>query len=50
MCGFCHGGNEVEHEDGAFQDYIVAKGDIQMIIPENLSFEEAATLGVGITT
>jgi len=26
------------------------KGDVQIKIPENLSFEEAATLGVGITT
>jgi NADPH:quinone reductase-like Zn-dependent oxidoreductase len=50
VCGFAHGGNEVNHEDGAFQNYIVAKGDVQIKIPENLSFEEAATLGVGITT
>lgn len=40
----------MNHEDGAFQDYIVAKGDIQIKIPDNLSFEEASTLGVGITT
>lgn len=50
VCGFCHGGNESNHEDGAFQDYIVAKGDLQIKIPDNLSFEEASTLGVGITT
>ncbi|KAG0650910.1 ACT-toxin biosynthesis S2 [Hyphodiscus hymeniophilus] len=50
ICGFVHGGNEVNHEDGAFQDYIVVKGDVQIKIPENLSFEEASTLGVGITT
>ncbi|EAU38558.1 protein TOXD [Aspergillus terreus NIH2624] len=35
---------------GAFAEYIVAKGDIQIHIPENVSFQEAATLGVGITT
>ena len=40
----------MNHEDGAFQDYIVAKGDVQIKIPDNLSFEEASTLGVGITT
>nr|ESZ98297.1 putative protein TOXD [Sclerotinia borealis F-4128] len=50
VCGFCHGGNEVNHEDGAFGNYITVKGDVQIKIPDNLSFEEASTLGVGITT
>jgi len=50
VCGFCHGGNEVNHDDGSFGEYITAKGDIQIQIPSNLSFEEAATLGVGVTT
>ncbi|PYH94043.1 GroES-like protein [Aspergillus ellipticus CBS 707.79] len=40
VCGFAHGGNA----------YIAVKGDIQIHIPENLSFQEAATLGVGIST
>ncbi|KAF7879130.1 hypothetical protein EAF04_000329 [Stromatinia cepivora] len=50
VCGFCHGGNEVNHEDGAFGNIITAKGDCQIKIPDNLSFEEASTLGVGIST
>ncbi|KAJ5260573.1 Protein TOXD [Penicillium angulare] len=50
VCGFVHGGNAVQPEDGAFAEYIVAKGDIQMRIPDNLNFQQAATLGVGITT
>jgi len=50
IAGFAHGGNEVNHEDGAFGEYIVVKGDVQFKIPENLSFEEAATVGVGIST
>ncbi|KAL4897493.1 chaperonin 10-like protein [Aspergillus ambiguus] len=50
VCGFIHGGNAVQHEDGAFAEYVVAKGDIQIRIPDNLSFQEAATLGVGIST
>jgi NADPH:quinone reductase-like Zn-dependent oxidoreductase len=50
ICGFVHGGNAVQPEDGAFAEYIVAKGDIQIHIPDNLSFQEAATLGVGIVT
>jgi len=50
VAGFAHGGNAVYHEDGAFGNVITAKGDIQIKIPENVSYEEASTLGVGITT
>jgi len=50
VAGFVHGGDAVQHENGAFAEYIVAKADIQIHIPEGVSFEEAATLGVGITT
>jgi len=50
ICGFVHGGNEVQKEDGAFAEKIVAKADIQLRIPDRLSFEEAATLGVGVIT
>jgi NADPH:quinone reductase-like Zn-dependent oxidoreductase len=50
ICGFVHGGNAVQFEDGAFAEYIVAKGDVQTKIPDNMSFQEAATLGVGIAT
>jgi NADPH:quinone reductase-like Zn-dependent oxidoreductase len=50
VCGFAHGGNQVNHEDGAFAEYIVTKGDVQIKIPDNMSFEEASTLGVGVTT
>ena len=50
VCGMCHGANRLQFEDGAFAEYIVAKGDIQMIIPPQMSFEEASTLGIGIAT
>lgn len=50
VCGFAHGCNAVCHEDGTFAEYIVVKGDIQMKIPTNMSFEAAASLGVGIIT
>ena len=50
VCGMAHGANAVQHEDGTFAEYIVVKGDLQIKIPENLCFEEAATLGIGITT
>ena len=50
ICGAAHGSNAVEREDGTFAEHIVVKGDMQIEIPSNLSVEEAATLGVGITT
>lgn len=50
ICGFTHGANSVQPEDGSFAEYIVAKGDLQMKIPEHMSFQDAATLGVGINT
>lgn len=38
------------HEDGAFAKYATAKGDLQIKIPDNLSFEEAATVTCGLIT
>lgn len=48
--GMAHGANNSQAEDGAFAEFILVKGDIAMRIPDNLSFEKAATLGVGIFT
>ncbi len=50
VAGVCHGSNAVGHEDGCFGNYITAKGDLQIKIPSRLSFEEASTLGIGVTT
>jgi NADPH:quinone reductase-like Zn-dependent oxidoreductase len=50
ICGFAHGGNAVQADDGSFAEYIVVKGDVQLRIPEHMSFQEAATLGAGIQT
>ncbi|KAK9327502.1 chaperonin 10-like protein [Lipomyces starkeyi] len=50
ICGFVHGSNSIQHEDGTFAEYIVVKGDLQIRIPDWLSFEEAATLGLGVAT
>ncbi|KAK5459388.1 hypothetical protein LTS15_003516 [Exophiala xenobiotica] len=50
ICGFAHGGDALQPENGAFAERIAVKADIQMHIPENMSFEEAATLGVGVVT
>ena len=50
VAGFTHGGNTVQPEDGAFAEYIVAKGDVQIKIPESLNFDEAASLPLGVAT
>ncbi|KAJ3082454.1 hypothetical protein HK100_009671 [Physocladia obscura] len=48
--GLVRGSNATQHEDGAFAEMIVAKGNIQSKIPASLSSADAAMLGVGIAT
>lgn len=50
ICGCTHGSNLVNEEDGAFAEWIVAKGDVQMRIPLKLAFEKAATVSLGAIT
>jgi NADPH:quinone reductase-like Zn-dependent oxidoreductase len=50
VCGVTHGGNSAKPEDGAFAEYIVAKGDTCIRIPGHMGFEEAATIGVSAIT
>ena len=50
IAGFVHGVNAVEKEDGCFGEYAVAKADVQCKLPDNISDEDASTLGVGVTT
>lgn len=50
ICGVVHGSNLVQAEDGAFAEYIVAKGDVQMRKPAGLSYVEAATISLGAIT
>lgn len=50
ICGFAHGANSVQPEDGTFAEYIVGKGDVAIKIPDPVSFEKAATLGVAMVT
>ncbi|TVY40893.1 Protein TOXD [Lachnellula subtilissima] len=47
---FVHGGGQSDHETGAFGEYIIAKAALQFHISDNLSNEEAATLGVSVAT
>ncbi|KAL6797815.1 GroES-like protein [Trichoderma sp. SZMC 28013] len=50
VMGMVHGNNHSNHEDGAFAEHVAAKGDLQIKIPDFMTFEEAATLGAGIIT
>ncbi|KAJ5129043.1 hypothetical protein N7448_002755 [Penicillium atrosanguineum] len=50
VAGFVHGSNAARPNGGAFAEYVIAKGDLQIQIPDGMSFETAATFGVGLTT
>ncbi|KAF4966843.1 hypothetical protein FSARC_5522 [Fusarium sarcochroum] len=50
VAGMVHGCNASNHEDGAFAEYVTAKGDLQIAVPDTMTFEAAATLGAGIVT
>ncbi|KAM0187499.1 hypothetical protein ACHAPI_011134 [Fusarium lateritium] len=47
-CG--HGSNFVNPDDGVFAERAAVIGDLQMRVPDGLSFEKAATLGLGSIT
>jgi NADPH:quinone reductase-like Zn-dependent oxidoreductase len=48
--GVVHGSNQSQPDGGSFAEYLVAKGDLTLKIPENMSFTDAASLGMGIAT
>ncbi|KAF6793462.1 zinc-binding dehydrogenase [Colletotrichum sojae] len=48
ISGVVHGGTQLEN--GAFSNYIMAKADVQIKTPDNVTDEEAATLGISICT
>ncbi|KAF2871289.1 putative zinc-binding oxidoreductase ToxD [Massariosphaeria phaeospora] len=50
VAAFAHACNSLEPEDGAFADYAVVKGDVAIKLPDSMSFEEGATLGVAVAT
>jgi NADPH:quinone reductase-like Zn-dependent oxidoreductase len=50
IAGVAHGANGSNKDDGAFAEYVVVKGDLQVKIPESLSFEKAATFPLGVST
>ncbi|KAJ5720183.1 oxidoreductase [Penicillium malachiteum] len=50
VAGWVHGCNSLKKQSGAFGEFVLAKADLQLKIPSHMSFESAATLGVGIAT
>ncbi|PYI00241.1 GroES-like protein [Aspergillus sclerotiicarbonarius CBS 121057] len=48
--GLVHGCNPEQPSDGAFAEYMLARADTQAVMPERLSFQDAATLGVSLIT
>jgi NADPH:quinone reductase-like Zn-dependent oxidoreductase len=50
VAGFAHGNNPKDLESGAFSEYVLAKSGCSLKIPDDMSFESACGLGVGITT
>lgn len=42
--------NGKREADGSFANYIIVKGDLQIPTPDNLTDEEAATLGIAVST
>ncbi|PPJ56599.1 hypothetical protein CBER1_01774 [Cercospora berteroae] len=50
IAGFAHGSKHEDPESGCFAEYAKVKGDIQAHIPQNISFEEAASWPTGINT
>jgi NADPH:quinone reductase-like Zn-dependent oxidoreductase len=50
VCGLVKGADNTRPESGTFAEYVVAKAAIQMKIPDGVSFEDAATVGVGAAT
>ncbi|KAF1912171.1 hypothetical protein BDU57DRAFT_506153 [Ampelomyces quisqualis] len=50
IAGFVRGGDPYDNLSGSFAEHIKAKQGINLKFSKNVSFEDAATLGVGITT
>lgn len=45
VASFVHGANAVDLEDGTFGEWLVVKARLVMKIPDDMSFEDASTLG-----
>lgn len=50
VCGCVFGNNPDRLENGAFAEFVAASADLVFRIPPQMSFQTAATLGVGLST
>lgn len=50
VAGTTHGCNYSQSEDGCFAEYAMAKADLLVKIPDSLTFEQAATFPLGVST
>jgi NADPH:quinone reductase-like Zn-dependent oxidoreductase len=50
IAGVTHGSNASNPEDGTFGEYCVAKEGLTFKVPQQMSDEQAATVGVAVTT
>lgn len=50
VAGSVHGNNSLEPRVGAFCEYVAADGDLLVKLPGEMSFEDGATIGIGLGT
>lgn len=48
LAAFVHGGNDKNH--GAFAEYALVEPDISIRLPQHMSFDQGATLGIPLGT
>ncbi|KAH7074981.1 chaperonin 10-like protein [Paraphoma chrysanthemicola] len=50
VAGMVHGMNSLDPAGGAFAEYVTADADLVLRVPESMSWGDAATLGMGVST
>lgn len=50
VCGCTLGNNHDDKENGAFADFVVVASSLIFKVPLEMSFQQAATLGIGLST
>lgn len=50
VCGFVHGSNSMDPENGSFAEYLRAHAQLVYRVPDGMSDGEAATMGVATAT
>ncbi|KAI1341804.1 cytochrome P450 [Xylariaceae sp. FL0016] len=50
VAGSVHGNNALERGTGAFSEFVAADADLLLKMPDDMSFEDGATIGIGLGT